>query len=147
MEIRGEEVSAMDMQKWAKDWCADFTPAGIQKMIDTMFAEKCDFEDVVIGHKATTGKGVGEFFSSFASGKTKHRFVVTKYAGDEKSGAIEWVWYADHVDDILGVKANGKKTEVRGLSYVRMENGRIVEERDYWDCATLLRQLGALKAA
>lgn len=137
----------MDMQKWAKGWLAEFTPAGIQKTLDTMYADECDFEDVVIGYKATTAKGVGEFFSSFAAGKTKHRFVVTKYAGDEKSGAMEWVWYADHVDDILGVKADGKKTEVRGISFVRLENGRIVEERDYWDCATLLKQLGALRAA
>ena len=137
----------MDMQKWAKGWLTEFTPAGIQATLDTMYAEDCDFEDVVIGYKTSKAKGVGDFFASFASGKTKHQFVVTKYAGDEKSGAMEWVWYADHVEDILGVQANGKKTEVRGISYVRMESGRIVEERDYWDCATLLKQLGALKAA
>ncbi len=136
----------MDMQKWAKGWLSDFTPAGIQRTIDTMYADKVHFEDVVIGHKASTSKGIGEFFSSFASGKTKHRFVVTKYAGDESSGAMEWTWYADHVDDIMGVAANGKKTEVRGISYIRLENGRIVEERDYWDAATLMRQLGALPA-
>ncbi len=137
----------MDMQKWAKGWLVEFTPAGIQKTMDEMYAPNVDFEDVVIGHKTNTAKGVGEFFASFASGQTKHRFVVTKYAGDEKGGAMEWTWYADHVDDILGVSANGKKTEVRGISYVRIEDGRIVEERDYWDCATLLKQLGALKAA
>jgi steroid delta-isomerase-like uncharacterized protein len=137
----------MDMQQWAKGWLSDFTPAGIQKTIDTMYADKVRFEDVVIGHKASTSKGIGEFFSSFASGKTKHRFVVTNYAGDERSGAMEWTWYADHVDDIMGVAANGKKTEVRGISYIRLENDRIVEERDYWDAATLMRQLGALPAA
>ena len=60
---------------------------------------------------------------------------------------MEWTWTADHVDDFLGMPANGKKTEVRGISYIRLENGRIVEERDYWDLATLLRQLGALPAA
>ena len=137
----------MDMQKWAKGWLVDFTPAGIQKTLETMYADKVDFEDVVVPHKASTAKGIGEFFGPFASGNTKHRFVVTKYAGDEKSGAMEWTWYADHVDDFLGVPAKGKKTEVRGISYLRLENGRIVEERDYWDLATLLRQLGALPAA
>jgi steroid delta-isomerase-like uncharacterized protein len=146
MRQHEKEVHRMDMQKWAKGWLSDFTPAGIQRTIDTMYADKVHFEDVVIGHKASTSKGIGEFFSSFASGKTKHRFVVTKYAGDESSGAMEWTWYADHVDDIMGVAANGKKTEVRGISYIRLENGRIVEERDYWDAATLMRQLGALPA-
>jgi steroid delta-isomerase-like uncharacterized protein len=137
---------SMDMQRWAKGWLTEFTPAGIQRTLDAMYAAVVDFEDVTIGHKASTAKGVGEFFTSFTTGKSRHRFVVTRYAGDETSGAMEWTWYCDHVDDILGVPANGKKTEVRGISYVRMENGRIVEERDYWDCATLLRQLGALPA-
>ena len=137
----------MDMQKWAKGWLTEFTPEGIQKTLDAMYAEKCDFEDVPLAAKASTAKGVGEFFTKFAKGKTKHRFVVTKYVGDEKAGAMEWVWYADHGEDILGVAATGKKTEVRGISYVRMENGRIVEERDYWDLGTILRQLGALPAA
>ena len=132
----------MDMEKWAKGWLTEFTPSGIQKTLDSMYADKVDFEDVVLAAKATTPKGVGEFFGAFASGKTKHRFVVTKWAGDEKSGAMEWTWYADHVDDFLGAPVNGKKTEVRGISYIRVENGRIVEERDYWDLATLLRQLG-----
>jgi steroid delta-isomerase-like uncharacterized protein len=135
----------MDMQKWAKGWLVEFTPAGIQKTLDQMYAERVDFEDVVIGHKASSAKGVGDFFTSFTTGKTRHRFVVTRYFGDERSGAIEWTWYADHVEDILGVAANGKKTEVRGISSVRIENARIVEERDYWDAATLLRQLGALE--
>jgi len=146
MRQHEKEVHRMDMQKWAKGWLSDFTPAGIQRTIDTMYADKVHFEDVVIGHKASTSKGIGEFFSSFGSGKTKHRFVVTNCAGDESSGAMEWTWYADHVDDIMGVAANGKKTEVRGISYIRLENGRIVEERDYWDAATLMRQLGALPA-
>jgi steroid delta-isomerase-like uncharacterized protein len=133
----------MDMQKWAKGWLAEFTPVGIQKTLDQMYAEKV----VVIGHKASSAKQVGEFFRSFATGKTRHRFVVTGYFGDDRSGAMEWTWHADHVEDILGVPANGKKTEVRGISSVRLENDRIVEERDYWDSATLLRQLGAPKTA
>lgn len=135
----------MDMQKWAKDWLVEFTPAGIRRTLDQMYADRVDFEDVVVGHRAGTAQGVGDFFASFAAGKTRHRFVVTGYFGDERSGAIEWTWHAEHVDDIFGVVANGKKTEVRGLSSVRLEDGRIVEERDYWDRATLLRQLGALE--
>ena len=60
-------------------------------------------------------------------------------------GAIEWTWHRDHEVDNLGVAAKGERTMVRGISYVALQNGEIVAERDYWDAATLLRQLGTPK--
>jgi len=63
----------------------------------------------------------------------------------QRKAPPEWTWHCDHEVDILGVPAKGKRTMVRGISYVALQNGEIVAERDYWDAATLLRQLGALK--
>ena len=132
--------------EWAKGWLPDFTPAGIEKTMKSMYpTDAVDFEDVTLGHKASTAAGVQAFFTQFAKGKTRHRFVVTNYVGDAKSGAMEWTWTADHEEDILGVAAKGKQTTVRGISWLKLENGKIVAERDYWDLATILRQLGALK--
>jgi ketosteroid isomerase-like protein len=45
----------------------------------------------------------------------------------------------------MGVPAAGKETHADGVSALRFQGGKIVEQRDYWDAATLLRQLGALK--
>ena len=47
-------------------------------------------------------------------------------------GAIEWTWHCDHEVDILGVAAKGKRTMMRGISYVALQSGKIVAERDYW---------------
>jgi steroid delta-isomerase-like uncharacterized protein len=132
--------------EWAKGWLTEFTPAGIEKTIASMYpTDAVDFEDVPLAHKASTAEGLKAFFTKFASGKSRHRFVVTNYAGDEKSGAMEWTWTADHEEDFLGVPAKGKQTVCRGISWVKLENGKIVAERDYWDLATIFRQLGALK--
>ncbi len=133
----------MNLQ-WAKSWLAEFTPAGIEKTM-SLYADKVDFEDVTLGHKESSAAGVKKFFTGFAEGASRHRFEVTNYAGDAKSGAMEWTWHCKHEEDIFGVPAKGKQTTVRGISYIGLENGKIVAERDYWDCATLLRQLGALK--
>jgi steroid delta-isomerase-like uncharacterized protein len=133
----------MNLQ-WAKGWLAEFTPAGIEKTM-SLYADKVDFEDVTLGHKESTAAGVKQFFSGFSQSASRHRFEVTNYAGDAKSGAMEWTWHCNHEEDIFGVPAKGKQTTVRGISYVALQNGKIVAERDYWDCATLLRQLGALK--
>ena len=39
----------------------------------------------------------------------------------------------------------GEADDGTGHLYIGLRGGKIVVERDYWDCATLLRQLGALK--
>ena len=134
----------MNLQ-WAKGWFPDFTPPGIEKCLREMFAPDVDFEDVPLAHKASTTAGIAAFFNQFAGGKSRHRFEVTNYAGDSNSGAIEWTWVCDHEDDIMGVPSKGKRTTVKGISYVKIRDGRIIAERDYWDAATLMRQLGAIK--
>ena len=45
----------------------------------------------------------------------------------------------------LGVfEPTGRKVEVRYCSVMRVENGKVVEGRDYYDSATFLRQLGLM---
>ncbi len=130
--------------EWAKQWLRDFTPAGIEETMP-MYAKEVDFEDVTLDHKESTSDGVQTFLTSFTKSGSHHRFVVTSWVGDERGGAMEWTWYCNHEADILGVPAKGKQTIVRGISYIGLRDGKIVVERDYWDCATLLRQLGALQ--
>jgi steroid delta-isomerase-like uncharacterized protein len=55
------------------------------------------------------------------------------------------MWRAKHGMDLMGAPAKGKETNVRGVSVFLFEKGKIAEERDYWDAATLLKQIGALK--
>lgn len=133
----------MNLQ-WAKGWLTEFTPAGIEKTM-SMYANEVDYEDVTLGHKESTAAGVQKFLTNFTQSGSQHRFVVTNWAGDEKGGAMEWTWYCEHEADILGVPAKGKQTTVRGICYIGLRAGKIITERAYWDCATLLRQLGALK--
>jgi steroid delta-isomerase-like uncharacterized protein len=128
----------MNLQ-WAKGWLREFTPEGIAKTM-SMYADQVDFEDVTLGHKESTSAGIQKFFTGFARGPSEHRFEVTYWAGDNKGGAMEWTWHSKHETDIFGVQAKGKQTTVRGISYLELRDGKIVVERDYWDCATLLRQ-------
>jgi steroid delta-isomerase-like uncharacterized protein len=139
----GERGRTMNLQ-WAKGWLREFTPEGIAKTM-SMYADQVDFEDVTLEHKESTAAGIQKFFTGFSRGPSQHRFEVTHWAGDDNGGAMEWTWHSKHETEIFGVPAKGKETTVRGISYIGLRNGKIVAERDYWDCATLLRQLGALK--
>src|SRR5262249_50092099 len=52
------------------------------------------------------------------------------------------------IDYILpGVAATGKRVQIPVVSVVHFRDGKIASERIYWDQASVLVQIGALKAA
>jgi steroid delta-isomerase-like uncharacterized protein len=129
---------------WAKDWMSKFNAAGLEQLA-SMYAERVDFEDVTLAHKAGSREELKSFFGGFFTGAGEHSFVVKSYTGSADGGAVQWTWHAKHGSDLMGVPAKGKETQVDGVSVLSFEGGKIVSQRDFWDAATLLRQLGALK--
>jgi predicted ester cyclase len=50
-----------------------------------------------------------------------------------------------HNGDFPGIPATGKHfSSARGTSILELEAGKIHREADYWDAATLMRQVGLL---
>jgi len=56
----------------------------------------------------------------------------------------EWTMTGTHTGDWPGLPATGRSIEVRGVSILRVEEGRIAWHRDYYDMFLFLSQLGAV---
>ncbi|MFI6502066.1 ester cyclase [Nonomuraea typhae] len=61
----------------------------------------------------------------------------------------EWTMTARHtgplkLDDGLAIAATGRRLELRGATFARLENGKVAGFRQYWDPADLLEQLGLM---
>ncbi len=126
---------------WAKKWAGSFNAPDQMR---SLYADSVAFEDVTFGHKETSADAVMAFFDGFVK-SGDHRFEIVGYGGDANGGAVEWIWHATHGMDVMGAPAKGKQTKVRGVSVFRFQNGKVAEQRDYWDAGTLLRQIGALE--
>ncbi|MDX6330226.1 MAG: hypothetical protein QOI83_2609 [Streptomycetaceae bacterium] len=110
-----------------------------------LFTDDCVFEDVALG---ATARGKKEFRSllegAFAAVPdieydVKNRLVTARGA------AIEWVMSGTHKGDFPGMPATGKRfSSVRGTSILELEGEKIRRETDYWDAATLMKQVGLL---
>ena len=129
---------------WAKEWVANF--ANLYKLMD-MYADDAQFEDVIIAHKESGKAEIKKFFTAAGNpAYAENTFAAVGYSGNAAGGAVEWTWQAKHAaGKILGVPAKGKETNTRGVSVLTFMNGKITTQRDYWDAAAVLRQLGAIK--
>ena len=129
---------------WAKEWAANFTNP--DKLMD-MYADDAQFEDVILAHKENGKAAINKFFVAAGNpAYAENTFTAVGYSGNADGGVVEWTWQAKHAaGKILGVPAKGKETNTRGVSVLTFKNGKITTQRDYWDAAAVLRQLGAIK--
>ena len=112
----------------------------------TVISEDCQFEDVARGELQVGPEAYkADYYrwrEAFPDGECK----VVKVIVDGDWAVVEFVNRGTHTGPLrssLGTfEPTGRKVEVRYCSVMRVENGQVVEGRDYYDSATFLRQLG-----
>jgi len=68
------------------------------------------------------------------------RFELVKSAVDTQHGSIEWVFTGTD----RGLYKMGKRFSVRGVSVIDLRGGRISRNFDFYDAASIMRQIGLL---
>ena len=127
---------------WATEWlrrCSAPDPSDLMEM----YADDVRFEDVTLDQTVQGKPRVREFFAAFMNpAERRNTFALVAYCGDERGGAVEWIWKAEHEGEFMGLSARGRKTTVRGVSVVTFQTGQVSTQHDYWDGRTVTQQLG-----
>lgn len=109
-----------------------------------LYTDGVVFQDFVFGHP-TTGRQELEQVVGFILMACTSTWELLGWVGQGEDLTIEWNWKATHHAPFMGFDATDKQTEVRGVSVFKLHDGKIDRQHDYWDGATLLRQLGAIQ--
>lgn len=112
----------------------------------TVIAEDCHFEDVARGELLSGPDAYRQDYhrwrDAFPDGEVKITNVIVQ--GDW--AVVEFVNRGTQTGTLhssLGVfPPTGRAMEVRYCSVMRVEGGKVVEGRDYYDSASIARQLG-----
>ena len=115
----------------------------------SVIAEDCQFEDVARGEllpgPEAYRKDYERWREAFPDGEVKITNVIVQ--GDW--AVVEFVNRGTQTGPLqssLGVfPPSGKSMEVRYCSVMRVKDGKVVEGRDYYDSASIARQLGLVK--
>ena len=125
-------------QKWIDGWNA-VDPS----LLVEAFTPDAIYEDVAFGVRK---KGSAELREQHKSdhddvGGFYVRLVASHVA--DGHGTIEWVYGGRDV----GLFKTGKPFEVRGVSVIEVRGGRISRNLDYYDMATIMKQVGLIPAS
>ncbi len=105
------------------------------------------YEDVTFG---VINRGAAEtrrFFQGAYGAFPDLHFTLTGPIVNAQPAAFEWTMTGTHNGDLPGLPATGKAFSVRGATVFEVDGDKIRAVRDYWDLATLLRQVGLMSAA
>jgi steroid delta-isomerase-like uncharacterized protein len=98
----------------------------------------------VVGNDSHFGTSVESFKEHFKERITAFpdvRIDPIEIVSEGDWVATRWLMTGTHKGEYMGVAATGKRVEVTGMSFDRLEDGRIIEGYDNWDVSGLQDQL------
>jgi len=71
-------------------------------------------------------------------------YTLVDYVENGDRLVLHWLADGNHHGSFLKIPASGKPVTINGISFLRIENGKITEGKLFWDLAGVLRQIGLL---
>lgn len=72
------------------------------------------------------------------------RVTTEELIAEENRVATAWTVRGTHQREFCGIPPTGKPVTISGLTLLRLDGARVVEQQTRWDTLGVLRQLGAL---
>jgi len=122
-------------EKWIAGWNSHDPDKILPLFTDDIF-----YEDVAFGEVSHGQAEVRKFFLSELEGVPDLELKLMRADIHDGHGTIEWMFSGTDKD----VFKTGKKFSVRGVSVIDMRDGKIFRNVDFYDVATVMRQVGLL---
>ncbi len=87
------------------------------------------------------------YYTNYLTGFSNITFTIKDVFGQGEKLVKHWNFSGTHTGVFFGIPATGKKVNIDGVTLVRMSNGKIAEERDFFDNLDFMTQLGLMPPA
>jgi steroid delta-isomerase-like uncharacterized protein len=139
-----------DLIKKARENLAAFNAKDWNKLKNTM-ADDTVYDEEATHRKVTGADHVVKALKLWADAFPDAKGTEVSIHSSGDTVIMEILWEGTHKGPLFGpmasIKASGKKVKVPAVEVFRFDNGKIVEDRHYFDLMTILQQIGAMPAA
>jgi len=125
----------------AEQWIAAWNSHNPDKMLP-LFTDDLVYEDVAFGEVSHGKNELFKFVADEYDGVPDLELKLVRAEFHGGHGTIEWTFSGTD----KAVFKTGKKFSVRGVSVIDLRNGKISRNLDFYDSATIMRQVGLLPA-
>ncbi len=111
--------------------------------VASFYTDDVVYEDVAFGLKAHGRAELRKMAADFFANVPDLKLEAVNSTSMGNRGSVEWVFSGTDT----GLYKTGKKFSVRGASIYELRGGKFSANRDYYDSASIMRQVGLLPAA
>ncbi len=114
----------------------------VEKVV-AAFSNSAVYEDVAAGDIHKGRDQIRKWVTSAFRDIENFKLTVVRSTYYKGTGLVEWVWSGTD----KGLFKTDKTFSVRGVSVIEVRRGKISRYQEYYDFATIMRQLGVLPVA
>jgi steroid delta-isomerase-like uncharacterized protein len=126
----------------ARSWIAAWNSHDPAKWA-THFTSDVYYEDVTFGEISHGSEEAKTFAASFFTDVPDLKLELADSSIEGNHGSIQWILTGTD----KGIFKTGKPFKVHGVSIITIINGKISRSIDYYDLATIMKQVGVLPAS
>jgi hypothetical protein len=133
---------ATNIKMYTNVWDEIINKRKLEKFNDTNFTK-----NVVMHASPTDVVGIDSaraYYANYLTGFSDVSFTIKDVFGMGNKLVKHWNFKGTHTGVFFGIPATNKKVDIDGVTLVRMENGKIAEERDFLDNLDFMQQLGLI---
>jgi steroid delta-isomerase-like uncharacterized protein len=145
-ECQALETANTQIQKDIKMYKAVWNQVFLDRDINLIDSESFDDQATVV---TATGNITGldsfrDYYNNFLTGFSDAEFTFIDIFGQGDNIVKHWNLKGTHDGEMFGIPATGKKVDLSGTTIVKMKDGKILQEQDFFDNHSFLSQLGLL---
>lgn len=134
-------------------------PEDIQRIVDSvlelwntgnaevtkrLYAESAERYDPTPPEPARGPQQIARFVAEVRTAFPDFKLEIKRRVAEGDQLVTQWTCTGTQKGEFQGIPATGKRINLTGVALTRIENGKVVEERVYFDRLTMLEQLGAV---
>lgn len=135
------KASADSADILAKQWVAGWNSRNPDQLLQ-LFTSDVLYEDVAFGEANHGSAELRKYAADYFEAVPDLELKLLRASIHNGHGTIEWLLSGTD----KGMFKTGKKFSVRGVSVIDTRDGKIFRNLDFYDAATIMRQVGLLPA-
>jgi len=117
---------------------------GNAEVAKQLYAEGAERYDPNQPGPARGAQQIARYVAEVRTGFPDFKLEVKQRVAEGDRLVTQWTCTGTHKGEFQGISASGKRVNITGVALARIENGKVAEERVYFDRLALLEQLGAV---
>ena len=89
-------------------------------------------------------EAVKAFYKNYVDGFSNISFTIVDVFGQGNKIVKHWNFKGTHTGELFGISATGNEVDFDGVTIVKIKDGKIAQEQDFFDNLEFMQQLGII---